>query len=104
MLLESLFVLALAQDPAPPQATAAPAGQDAAAASPEAAPRSRRERRAGVVCENRAPTGSVVARRMCRTQRRSDTDADNARVYIQDATRGTANEVMPLGGPGPAPN
>jgi len=106
MLLEALFVLALVQDPGPPQVTAAPTGEEAAAAaaSPEAAPRSRRERRANMVCENRAPTGSVMTRRMCRTQRRADDAADSARVYMQDATRGGVHEEMSLGGPGPTPN
>jgi len=106
MLLEALFVVALAQDPGPPQVTAAPTGQEAAAtaASSEAPRPSRRERRADLVCENRAPTGSVMSRRMCRTQQRSDAAADSARVYMQDATRGGAHEEMPLGGPGPTPN
>jgi hypothetical protein len=106
MFLEALVVLALAQDPGPPQVTAAPTGQDAAAeaAAPEAPRQSRRERQAALVCENRAPTGSVMSRRICRTQQRSDADVYNARAYVQDATRGTSNEPMSLGGPGPAPN
>lgn len=106
MLVEALAVLALVQDPGPPQVTAAPTAQEAAAdaAAPEVPRRSRRERRADLVCENRAPTGSVMSRRVCRTQQRSDADTYNARVYVDDATRGTANEPMSLGGPGPTPN
>lgn len=97
MLLGMLVALTLFQEPAAPAAVA-PTGQEAAAApAPETAPpaQSRRERRAEMVCENRAPTGSVMSRRMCRSPRRAAAEQSAARVYVDQVTAGTANEPPP---------
>lgn len=81
------------------------ASSQAAEAAPAPAAQPRNSRRSGndrLVCENRAPTGSVTRRNMCRSERRAQADARIAQEYLANVTRGTANEPMPLGGPGPA--
>lgn len=98
MLLGTFMVLALWQDPAPAAPAAAPP-----AASVAAAPATARERRLAnqrrhngeTVCENRAPTGSVMSRRTCRTERRIRTDAARAQAYVQEVTVGSVNEPHP---------
>jgi hypothetical protein len=97
MLMATLIAFALWQDPA--QATAA--AQPAAPAA--AAPATARERRIAnqrrhngeTVCEQRAPTGSTMSRRMCRTERRIRTDAARAQAYVAEVTRGTIHEAHP---------
>jgi len=98
MLLATFMVLALWQDPGP--AAPAAARPAAPAASAPATPQERRlanQRRHNgeTVCENRAPTGSVMSRRMCRTERRVRTDAARAQAYVQEATVGSVNEPHP---------
>lgn len=98
MLLEIFVALVLFQEPAA-QTAVVPSGQEtgAAAPAPEAAPpaSSRRERRAEMVCENRAPTGSVMTRRMCRSPRRAEAEQAAARVYVGQVTAGSVNEPPP---------
>lgn len=96
MLMTVMAALAL-QTASPQAAEAAPA--PATAAQPR---NSRRQGNDRMVCENRAPTGSVTRRNMCRTERRAQADARTAQDYLANVTRGTANEPMPLGGSGPA--
>jgi hypothetical protein len=103
MLLATLMALALWQDPAPAPAAAQPAAPGAAAPAAPAAPSTPRERRLAnqrrhqgeTVCENRAPTGSVMSRRLCRTERRVRTDAARAQAYVQEVTVGSVNEPHP---------
>jgi invasion protein IalB len=102
MLLATLFALTLGQAAAAPPATA----QQAPAPAPQAAASGRtpaqqarldaqRRHNGAVSCENRAPTGSVMNRQMCRTERRVQADAARARNYVSEVTRGSVNEPHP---------
>lgn len=107
MLLTVIAAFALAQDPVVPTTQAA---VPPVAATPAAPPTAREARMAAQrrhggdqVCHERPPTGSVLRRRTCQTQRRAESDAARAQAYVQEVTKGTAHEPMPIG-PGPTPN
>lgn len=94
MFLAIAFAL-LVQAPAA-QATPAPT-QAEQTATPQVDRSSRRNRSGdGQVCTERAPTGSVMRRTMCRTQRRADADRLIAREYVGQLTDGRVTQEMPL--------
>ncbi|HZV83418.1 MAG TPA: hypothetical protein VFF48_00365 [Brevundimonas sp.] len=104
MLLATLVVLTLGQAPAvaavqqptpPVQQAAAPVLTTAQ----QARLAQQRRHNGATVCENRAPTGSVMSRQMCRSERRVQADAARARTYVAEVTRGTPHERHPdIGG------
>ncbi|HEY0102890.1 MAG TPA: hypothetical protein VGB60_05460 [Brevundimonas sp.] len=106
MLLATLFALALGQaaaaPPATPEQAAAPTQQAAPArltTAQQARLAQQRRHNGALVCENRAPTGSVMSRQMCRSERRVQADAARARTYVAEVTRGTPHEPHPdIGG------
>lgn len=103
MLLVTLFAFALWQEPAPAAvqtpATGAPAAEALAPQAPLAANEVRiaeqRRHEGEVVCENRARTGSVLRRQVCRTERSVRADAAAARNYVGEVTRGSVHEPHP---------
>ncbi|HST90754.1 MAG TPA: hypothetical protein VLJ13_00980 [Brevundimonas sp.] len=102
MLLATLFALTLGQAASAPPATLQPAStptQQAAPARLTTAQQARlaqqRRHNGATVCETRAPTGSVMSRNMCRTERRVQADAARARTYVAEVTRGTPHEPHP---------
>lgn len=104
MLIAALLSLTLWQDPAPaPQATAGAPVQPAVATAPPTARELRlatqRRHNGETVCQTRAPTGSVMNRRMCRTERRVRADATRAQSYVAEVTRGSIHEPHPDIGP-----
>lgn len=51
-----------------------------------------RRHNGGLVCENRAPTGSVMSRRICQRERRAEAAASRARAFVGEAARGTVSD------------
>ncbi|RZJ06319.1 MAG: hypothetical protein EON89_00490 [Brevundimonas sp.] len=94
MLLTAFMALALWQDPATAQSTVAPANT-APVTAEQARVAQQRRHEGAVVCQNRAPTGSVMNRRMCRTERSVRADAARARNYVGEVTRGSVHEPHP---------
>ncbi len=95
-MLLTLFAAAILQ--APPQASQPTAEPATATAAQPARNNRRRQSTDGLVCEQRAPTGSVMRRNMCRSQRRAEADAQVAQQYVSEVTRGVAHQPMELGG------
>jgi vancomycin resistance protein YoaR len=98
MLLTAVVALILGQA-APVVAAAQPAtapDQQSASTQLTTAQQARleaqRRHNGGLVCENRAPTGSVLSRRMCQRERRAQADASRARAFAGEAARGTASD------------
>jgi hypothetical protein len=103
MLLATLFAaVTLGQTQAPPAPVIQPIAdpvQPTAASELTPAQQARlaqqRRHNGATVCENRAPTGSVMSRRMCSTERRAAADRTRARTYVGEVTRGSVHQPHP---------
>lgn len=69
---------------ASPQGSSAPgvSAPESETAQPAAPARNRQGET--LVCRERAPTGSVLRRRVCRSERRTDADRQEAGEYLRD--------------------
>lgn len=94
------LTMSLLLQTAPDQSTPAapPVAEQVAEGNTTTTRRSRRARSEALVCDQRAPTGSVMRRSICRSQRRDQADRRIAREYLSEVTRGTVHEPMDLGG------
>lgn len=98
MFLTTLIALVLWQEPAR-QATAVQQMATTAAPTNPEPPQTANQTspRESVICERRAPTGSTLTRRICRTASQNQADADRARYNVGEITRGVSTQPLDPG-------
>lgn len=104
LILHLMFALAIQDAPQPATPADVTQAQPGVQVSAEdtaraAAPRPRGRNGEALVCHERAPTGSVMRRTMCRSERRAAADRSVAQTYVAEVTAGRVNEPDPTGGP-----